>query len=360
LSRLLVLKSLYSYYDFQLLDAGAQAGLLGAQKRPGSSGGSAAKLFVDRSTPVATADTRKAPTDGLVALVGFGRVELSTGGRVDDVMEMRKISSGFQLADEPNQVLTAGHCVEMLPPAPKIGQLARSEASHFFALSYKQFRSLKRYEWFDMNRLQQVGAQEVVRFKSEYPPSAEQLQNRLKGNMDVYGASDAALLQLSGPLKGVVGLKLAPRNVMFRPGAPFLAIGLPKRYECSIGVSPMKAPRIAVYSAFQDLQDPVTLFADEETFDLSSMGTTGFSGGPLCARVDDILPASLLDVFARPILAVLPILQPPVKPSPPPSTRLASELRTAVDPVTREEMTYPAGEFAQPLAVLRVTVDSQH
>jgi hypothetical protein len=53
---------------------------------------------VDRSTKVANADTRKAPTDGLVALVGFGRVEYSTGGRVDDVLGMRKITSGFQLA----------------------------------------------------------------------------------------------------------------------------------------------------------------------------------------------------------------------------------------------------------------------
>jgi hypothetical protein len=151
-----------------------------------------------------------------------------------------------------------------------MGQLARSEASRFLALGYQQFRSLQKNEWFDENRLQQLGAQEVVSFKSEYPPSAEQLQNRLKGNMDVYGASDAALLQLSGPLKGVVGLNLAPGNVMFRPGALFLAIGLPKSFERLVGgVSPRDARRVAVYSAFQDLQDPVTLFADEETFDLS-------------------------------------------------------------------------------------------
>jgi hypothetical protein len=277
---------------------------------------------VDCLTPIAEVDTKVAPTDALVVLVAFGRAEYSTEGQVDDVIQMRKIFSGFQMADEPNQVLTARHCVERLIPGLKIGQLGRSEASRIFALSYQEFKTLTMSELLDINRLLALGAQEVVNWQSGYPSSAQQLQNRLAGSISVYGKSDAAVLQLSGPLKGVVGLNPVPGNVMFRPGAPFLAIGLPKSHETPMGVSPKTAQRVAVYSAFQDMENSVTLFADEEAFDLSSVGTTGFSGGPLCARVDDILPASILDVFARPILAVL---QPPVKPSPPPSTRLAGD-----------------------------------
>jgi hypothetical protein len=220
---------------------------------------------VDRLTVIADDDINGALLSAFVVLVALGGIEYFREGRVDGVKQQRKVFSGFQLADEPNQVMTAGHCVETLPRV-ETGKLARSEASRIFALRYQQYITLKKFEVFNLSRLQEVGAQEVVSFKSEYPASADQLQNRLAGSNSVYEDSDAALLELSSPLAGVVGLNLAPKTVMFRPGAPFLAVGLPKSFETRAGAgSPRDDPRVAVYSAFQDLEEPVMLYADEKT-----------------------------------------------------------------------------------------------
>jgi hypothetical protein len=299
------------------------------------------KLSLDRITEVP--DPSVAPTSALVALLCFLRVEISQNGRVSRVRNRHRFSTGFQMASMPRQVVTAAHCIEHF--RRKDGITERQEMSAIYALSYLQLNKVDKSKWFDTKVLQGLGAQTVRSWKSEFPSSGEQLRHLLEKGTYGYKELDAALLQLSGPLRGVVGLNPVPWTTMFRSGALFIANGFPKYYEKEVGMSYANKPPVPMYAAYQDMERPVTLHAETKTFQLPSVSYYGFSGGPLCARRKDILPPTLREIVARLFSAVLPPVQPPAEPRCSASTRKRGETRTAVDPVTGEDLDYPTGKL---------------
>ncbi len=297
-------------------------------------------------------DTTVPPTSALVRLVCFYKVEKSERGRVLGVSESRGLSVGFQVKNMPRHVFTAGHGVETLKPDPPGTRvLTRREAPLIYALGIEQFKKMSQAQWYDVSVLEQLGAQQVLSFRSEYPSTGQQLERQFGGDFSLYGDLDVALLRLAGPLSGVVGLPLAPFTTKFRPGALFLAIGTPPMIEETLGVHSANAFRVPVYSANQDLRAEVTLSGEAITFDRSSVSYMGFSGGPICARLADVVAPSFLEVLARPIEAFLPMVELPPGPAPPPTTRKAREILTAVDPITGEDLRYPTGELASPTYV---------
>ncbi len=279
-----------------------------------------------------------------MALVRFKKVEASENGRVVDVWKENNVCIGFQLAGMPGQVFTAAHCVSSCKPG-KEGTMIRGEASTMYALSYQQFEKVDKHKLFSVSFLREIGAQQVRSWKSDIPSSGDLLQMGLDRKADKLSDVDGALLQLCGPLSGVVGLNPARWTTMFRPGAVFLTLGLPLYYEKEVGIFSSNEPQVAIYSANQDLAKPVTLRADTRSFWLPLVIYPGFSGGPICARRKDIVRPRLLDVIARPFLALLPAVQPPPQPCCPASTRQRGETRIAVDPATWEELDYPLGMF---------------
>jgi hypothetical protein len=332
-----------------IYDAGARPKIFGAiQNKPSSTG--TEQLLVDQLIKVP--DTTVPPAWALVVLVCFYMVEEAERGRVVAVTERRGLSVGFQVEKMPKHVLTAGHCVERLrndTPGAKV--LSRGEASVIYALGFGQFKKMSQAQWYDVSVLEQFGAQQVLSFKSEFPSSGQLLEGRFEGNVNLYGEVDVALLRLAGPLSGVVGLPLAPWTTKFRPGALFLAMGTPDVFETNLGVYDGNPLRIPIYSANQDLMAQVTLAEEASTFEFSSVTYPGFSGGPICARIADVVPPSFFELLARPILAFLPMVELPPEPRRRPTMRKAGDTVPAVDPVTGEALGYPTGELASPTLV---------
>jgi hypothetical protein len=195
------------------------------------------------------------------------------------VWKWNYVTVGFQIAGMPGQVFTAGHCVEDCNPG-KDGKMQRAEASTIYALSYRQFEKVDKHHRFSLSFLQEMGAQQVRSWKSDYPSSGKLLQLWGKGKAGTIRDVDGALLQLSAPLSGMVGLNPATWTTVFRPGTVFLTLGLPRYYEKEVGMSYLNEPLVAIYSADQDLRHPVTLHAEAKTFKSPLVIHPGFSGGP--------------------------------------------------------------------------------
>ncbi len=283
------------------------------------------------------------PADSLVVLISEIYSETHQSGRPVRRRRYRDVFLGFQLAGMPSHVMTAGHCIEFAQPVGMT--LVRTEASVIRALPYPIWVKLRGLQRFDTAVLEELGAQDVLSLRSEYPKSAKQLQSVRKGKPTVLinAKRDVAVLKLAGPLTGVKGLTPAAWTTMFRLGTPFFSIGLPLEKEEG-GSSKPNIPRTAIYSCYQEFDSPVILSAETKSFQLSSVAMSGFSGGPLCARKQDIMAPTLGDALAVLIRPFFPKLEAPKQPPCPPSTRQAGVTVPAVDPVTGEELRYPTGE----------------
>jgi hypothetical protein len=305
-------------------------------------------LVLDHLSRIPAFGPQVPPASSLVVLLSLTYTLTYQGGRVVNQEKVREILMGFQIASMAMEVMTAGHCIQSVDLEQS--GLVQREASEIYAVPFTTWQYLQPSQWFDIITLEKAGAQKVLSWQSDFPSSGQQLKDWLNGNPTSMAEHDAAILKLSGPLRGVVGLAPAASTTRFRIGAPFLSFGLPDELE-DLGQPTPNIPQTAIYSCYQDSRAPVTLSADSRTFTLSSVVMPGFSGGPLCAREKDIIAPTLLDALALLIKPFSPSKEAPKQQPCPPTTRQGGDTITAVDPATGEALAYPTGEH-MPLAAV--------
>jgi hypothetical protein len=163
------------------------------------------RLVKDQLSRIPTFGPQVPRVSSLVVLLSVTYTLTYEPGGVVKKAIVNEVLLGFQMAGMPSGVLTAGHCIESV--FRRQGNLVRREASDIYALSYSAWQKLPQTQWFDIAVLEEVGAQKVLSWRSEFPNSALQLAVCLVTGMRLlFEDQDAAILRLSGPLTGVGAL----------------------------------------------------------------------------------------------------------------------------------------------------------